>query len=342
MRFIYFLLFISFYIVISCTKLRKDIEGAKEFLENYNTKAEAENTLLYNAIWNCYTNITDYNQNLMVRFKIHEIIYKIIINCCCCCCIYLFFCFFCLFSFLTFKAKAQQRFANFRKEYWKKLNEWDWKNFKDDFIRRQFKKIGDIGESVLSRKKYQKYSKLKTKLEKIYSTAKVCNRPGEFNSKTCYPLEPDLNQIIANSTNWNELLWAWKGWRDATGRKMFKIFNEYGNLFREAANINGFKKADEYWKSWYDMENFDSEVDRLYQQIKPFYQNLHAYIKRKLRKIYKNNKFPKTGQIPAHLLGSIWSNSWVNIFSKIIPYPNKTNIEITKEMLNQVKKTNIL
>ncbi|CAD5120116.1 DgyrCDS8693 [Dimorphilus gyrociliatus] len=284
-------------ILLSYSKLTEEIESAKDFLESYNREAEIENTLLYNAIWNCYTNITDYNQNLMT--------------------------------------KAQQRFARFGKDKWEKLKKWNWRNFTDEYIRRQFQKISDVGESVLSNEKYQRYSEIKSDLEKLYSTAKVCKKPGDLNPEKCYSLEPDLNQLMANSTNWDELLWAWKGWRDETGQKMYKMFDEYAELFREAARINGFEKADEYWKSWYEMDNFDSEVDRLYEQIKPFYQHLHAYVKRKLKKTFKDRKFPDSDHIPAHLLGSMWSNSWVNIFSQVAPFPNKTNIEVTKEMSNQ-------
>ena len=44
---------------------------------------------------------------------------------------------------------------------------------------------------------------------------------------------------------------------------------------------------------------------KLWEEVKPLYQQLHAYVKNKLLQTYSDHrdKFPSTGQIPAHLLG---------------------------------------
>ena len=32
----------------------------------------------------------------------------------------------------------------------------------------------------------------------------------------------------------------------------------------------------------------------------------------------------------------MWAQSWTNIYSLVVPYPNKTSIDVTKEMNEQV------
>ena len=62
-----------------------------------------------------------------------------------------------------------------------------------------------------------------------------------------------------------------------------------------------------YWRSWYEMEGFEAECDRLWNTVKPLYQNLHAYVKRKLKAKYAGKPFPSSGHIPAHILGMFCS-----------------------------------
>ena len=60
-------------------------------------------------------------------------------------------------------------------------------------------------------------------------------------------------------------------------------------------------------KSWQttDFEETDIEpmILRLYERIKPFYQQLHAYVRRRLTEVYRNHGMDSRGPIPAHLLG---------------------------------------
>ena len=42
---------------------------------------------------------------------------------------------------------------------------------------------------------------------------------------------------------------------------------------------------------------------RLYERVKPFYQQLHAYVRRRLTEVYQNHGMDPRGPIPAHLLG---------------------------------------
>lgn len=44
---------------------------------------------------------------------------------------------------------------------------------------------------------------------------------------------------MATSRDQKELLWAWQGWRDAVGRMLRDIFEDYVRLSNEAAKLNG-------------------------------------------------------------------------------------------------------
>src|SRR5581483_5599047 len=58
---------------------------------------------------------------------------------------------------------------------------------------------------------------------------------------------------------------------------------------------------------------FAKEVDRLWEQVKPLYLSLHAYVRSKLRAKY-GDLVPAAGPIPAHLLGNMWAQEWQNIY----------------------------
>ena len=54
----------------------------------------------------------------------------------------------------------------------------------------------------------------------------------------------DLTEILASSTDWDELLWAWQGWRDVSGKTMPDQYEEFAGLLNKAAGLNG--KVNEY------------------------------------------------------------------------------------------------
>lgn len=48
-----------------------------------------------------------------------------------------------------------------------------------------------------------------------------------------------LTDMMANSRNPNELLAAWKGWRDQTGKKMRTKYTEFVNVMNEMIKFSG-------------------------------------------------------------------------------------------------------
>src|SRR5450755_1764197 len=76
-------------------------------------------------------------------------------------------------------------------------------------------------------------------------------------------------------------------------------------------------------------EQFDDEVERLYQQVKPLYESLHAYVRTKLVQKYGPTAVDANGMIRADLLGNPWAQEWGNIFPLVAPPQQKQPYDVT-------------
>uniref|UniRef100_A0A0B7B0W6 Angiotensin-converting enzyme n=1 Tax=Arion vulgaris TaxID=1028688 RepID=A0A0B7B0W6_9EUPU len=200
-----------------------------------------------------------------------------------------------------------------------------------EIMKREFIKIMDIGTAAEKNDtKLKRLSELESQLETIYSTAKGCLSLNE-----CLPLEPDLTRLFATSRDYNRLLAAWKGWRDATGPKMKNMYTEFVTLSNDAVRNLGHADTGAYWRSWYDTPEFESDVQAIFDQLRPLYEQLHAFARRRLQAIYGKDKFPSTGHIPAHLLGNMWAQQWSSLVDEFMPYKGKPSLDVTNEMVRQ-------
>lgn len=67
--------------------------------------------------------------------------------------------------------------------------------------------------------------------------------------------------------------------------------------------ISGYNNTGDYWRSGYETSTFRQDLENLLQELSPLYENLHAYVRRKLKQRYGAQYFPQSGHIPAHLFG---------------------------------------
>ncbi|XP_059177489.1 angiotensin-converting enzyme-like [Physella acuta] len=157
-------------------------------------------------------------------------------------------------------------------------------------------------------------------MEGIYGSTHACLSNG-----SCLALEPDLINIIAKSRDPNVLKDAWVSWRNSVGPLIKPHFTEFVDLLNQAAVENGFQDYSEYWKKslFFETPELDSMIHRLWQDIKPLYLQLHAYVRRKLREYYGSDVVGYDGTIPAHLLGNMWAQHWTNIMEIVSPYPEQ-------------------
>ncbi|MGH9689954.1 MAG: M2 family metallopeptidase [Candidatus Acidiferrales bacterium] len=132
----------------------------------------------------------------------------------------------------------------------------------------------------------------------------------------------DLENILASSRDPNELLRAWQGWH-SIAPPMRPRYERMVALANQGARESGFPDVGALWRSNYDMppEAFTVEMDRLWQQVRPLYVSLHAYVRSRLARQYGPSLVQEDAPIPAHLLGNMWAQSWSNIDPLVAP-PN--------------------
>ena len=101
---------------------------------------------------------------------------------------------------------------------------------------------------------------------------------------------------------------------------MKKDYARFVELSNKGARELGFPDTGAMWRAKYDMppDAFAKELDRLWDQLRPLYISLHAYVRSHLREKY-GAIVPANGPIPAHLLGNIWAQDWSNIYPLVAP-----------------------
>ena len=170
-------------------------------------------------------------------------------------------------------------------------------------------------------------TKLTASMEGEYGKGKYC--PDGDKGK-CLSL-PDLEEIINNSRDPEELKKAWAGWHQIAIpiRKEYVRFVELSN---KGAKEMGFKDTGAMWRSKYDMEPdaFAAEMERLWQQVKPLYDSLYTYTRRKLSEKYGKDIVAEDKPIPAHLLGNMWAQQWGNIYPLLAPANADRGYDLTQ------------
>jgi peptidyl-dipeptidase A len=178
-------------------------------------------------------------------------------------------------------------------------------------------------------KEAEELTRITASMEGTYGKGKYCPQGGALPKDKCLDLE-DLSKIMATSRNPDELREAWTGWH-AIAKPLRKDFMRYVELANKGARELGFADNGAMWRSKYDMppEAFARELDRLWEQVKPLYQSLHAYIRARLREKY-GELVPAAGPIPAHLLGNMWAQEWENIYPLAAPANADPGYDLTE------------
>jgi peptidyl-dipeptidase A len=176
---------------------------------------------------------------------------------------------------------------------------------------------------------------LSAKLEGTYGKAKSCFAPGPGKPETCLDIEA-LDVMFAKSRDEAALKAAWLGWH-AAARVSRAPYARFVELANTGAREIGFHDAGEMWRSAYDMPApaFEQEVERLWQQVKPMYDSLHCYVRRRLAETYGKDKVPAGQPIPAHLLGNMWAQRWANVYPLVEPYKGQQSLDVDAALAQQ-------
>ncbi|HEX4135255.1 MAG TPA: M2 family metallopeptidase [Bryobacteraceae bacterium] len=153
-------------------------------------------------------------------------------------------------------------------------------------------------------------------LDGSYGKGKYC--PGG-EKEPCYGID-DLEEKMAKSRDPKEIAAIWTGWHKV-GAPMRTRYARFVELSNQGARELGFADTGALWRSGYDMtpEQFSADLERVWSEVAPLYQELHTYMRRKLIQKYGAVAERKDGMIPAHLLGNMWAQEWGNVYDLAAP-----------------------
>ena len=164
-------------------------------------------------------------------------------------------------------------------------------------------------------KQAEELTRLVASMSGAYGRFKYC--PGKT-PDDCLDVEK-ITEILAEDRDPARLLEVWQGWHAPAVplRNDYSRFVELSNL---GARSLGYADTGAMWRSRYDMppDAFAKEMERTWEQLRPLYLSLHAYVRARLRAKY-GDVVPADGPIPAHLLGNIWQQDWSNIYPLAAP-----------------------
>ena len=124
-------------------------------------------------------------------------------------------------------------------------------------------------------------TKITTSMEADYGKGSYC-RTSRTGASECRQIN-ELSKVLATSTDPSELLDAWQGWHKV-GAPLRQRYSRFVELSNKGARELGFDNTGDLWRAGYDMTpaEFSAELDRLWLQVQPLYQSLHAYVRTRL------------------------------------------------------------
>jgi len=171
-----------------------------------------------------------------------------------------------------------------------------------------------------------------TSLGSDYGKGKWCP---DGAAKPCLDITK-IERLLATSRDPEELKRAWVGWH-AVGAPMRDRYARMVELGNAGSRELGYSDVGALWRSKYDMapDDFARELDRVWEQLRPLYLSLHAYVRGQLAKKYGKDAVPANGPIPAHLLGNPWAQEWNNVY-ELMDSPKPTqSYDLTKILVER-------
>jgi peptidyl-dipeptidase A len=222
-------------------------------------------------------------------------------------------------------AAAQEKLISAAVDYATRATRFDGLDLPYDVARRiHLLKTGITLPAPRDAEKAAELTRIATSLEGTYGRGQYCPEGGE-----CKDLS-ELSRIMAESRDPAELLDTWVGWRTVSV-PMRESYERFVELSNEGARGLGFADTGALWRSGYDMppNDFAAELDRLWGQVEPLYEALHCYVRARLSDYYGPDVVPPTGLIPAHVLGNMWAQSWLNVYPLVAPPAGDPGYDLT-------------
>ena len=172
-------------------------------------------------------------------------------------------------------------------------------------------------------------SEITTRLSSTYGTGKI-----EFQGRTVPQAETEV--LMRQLRDPAKLEEVWTKWHDYA-KVMKRDYVRMVEIANEGARELGFADVGALWRAGYDMppDEFAVEVDRLWNQVKPLYDDLHCYVRSKLNEKYGDDVVPLDQPIRADLLGNMWAQSWGELYDFIAPADADTGIDLNRLLVDE-------
>jgi peptidyl-dipeptidase A len=131
----------------------------------------------------------------------------------------------------------------------------------------------------------------------------------------------DLEEKMGTVRDPADLEEMWTSWHTNVGRPMRPDFARLVEIANQGARDLGYSDTGAMWRSRYDMPpaEFAAMTDKLWNEVKPLYDQLHCFTRDKLNKKYGNAVQSASGPIRADLVGIMWAQEWGKIYDLVAP-----------------------
>ena len=167
-------------------------------------------------------------------------------------------------------------------------------------------------------------SEITTGLASIYSTGRIDYQGREVTLD-------ELETLMGTERNPARLEEMWTKWH-AVAAPMREPYARMVEIANEGARDLGYENVGNLWLSNYDMpaDAMEAEVERLWGQMQPFYEQLHCYVRQRLNARYGDAVQPASGPIRADLLGNMWAQDWTTLMPIVRPRGRAQTYDMTQ------------
>ncbi|MEQ1810205.1 MAG: M2 family metallopeptidase, partial [Terricaulis sp.] len=167
-------------------------------------------------------------------------------------------------------------------------------------------------------------SEITTRLASTYSTGRIEYQGREVTLD-------ELETLMGTERNPARLEEMWTKWH-AVAAPMRDDYARMVEISNEGARDLGFEDVGNMWLSNYDMpaDAMEAEVERLWGQLSPFYEQLHCYVRARLNDRYGDAVVPMDQPIRADLLGNMWAQDWSTLMPLVRPAGGSATYDTTQ------------
>ncbi|XP_020814593.1 angiotensin-converting enzyme [Drosophila serrata] len=132
------------------------------------------------------------------------------------------------------------------------------------------------------------------------------NMPDQDDSPLAY--YPDIQKIVQSSRDADELKYYWEAWREKNQLWASVNFYTIVQSYQRAAKILEVPVHRLWYRS--DSQEMLQQMEQAMAELRPAYQELHAFVRRELHQKYGGDVVDPNGPIPDHLFQQVLEQAW--------------------------------